>query len=45
MSMFRRISSELQCSEALGQNFNVWNYKVALPMLGRIGAKSQSLTG
>ena len=45
MSMFRRIRSELQCSEALGQNFNVWNYKVALPMLGRIGAKFQSLKG
>ena len=35
MSMFRRIRSELQCSEALGQNFNVWIDKVRILMFGR----------
>ena len=45
MSMFRRIRSELQCLEALGENFNVWNYKVTIPMLGRTGAKFQNLKG
>ena len=33
--MFRRIRSELQCSEALGQNFNVWIDKVRILMFGR----------
>ena len=45
MSMFRKIRSELQCSEGLSQNLNVWNYKVAIPMFGKIGAKFQSLKG
>ena len=35
MSMFRRIRSELQCSEALGQNFNVCIDKVRILMFGR----------
>ena len=41
--MLKRIRSKFQCLKGEGQNSNVWNDKMRIPMFGRIKSEFKCL--